>query len=51
MDREGKTVILVSHSMAVIEKYCGRTAYMKHGELAFFGNTDKAIAMYIKDNQ
>ena len=48
---EGKTVILVSHSMDVIKKYCSRTAYMKHGGLIFFGDTEKAIDIYLKDNQ
>ena len=47
---EGKTVILVSHSMGVIEKYCSRTAYMKHGELVFMGDTQEAIKHYLADN-
>jgi len=48
---EGKTVILVSHSMDVIKKYCGRTAYMKHGEMVYFGETEKAVDLYLQDNQ
>jgi ABC-2 type transport system ATP-binding protein len=47
---EGKTVILVSHSMDVVAKYCSRTAFMKNGSLMYFGDTDKAIQMYIDDN-
>lgn len=47
---EGKTVILVSHSMETIQKYCGRAAYMDHGELKFFGDTKTAIEMYTADN-
>lgn len=47
---EGKTVILVSHSMDVIRKYCNRVAYMKHGKLEFFGDTEKAIELYMEDN-
>lgn len=47
---EGKTVILVSHSMDTIQKYCNRAAYMKGGELVFFGDTQKAIEMYMEDN-
>jgi len=47
---EGKTVILVSHSMDVIQKYCGRTAFMKHGSLVYFGDTQKAIDLYMEDN-
>lgn len=47
---EGKTVILVSHTMDVIRKYCSRTAFMKHGSLVFFGDTEKAIELYTEDN-
>src|SRR5689334_11156730 len=42
----GKTVILVSHSMDVVQKYCSRTAYLKKGELIFFGETAKAVELY-----
>jgi len=47
---EGKTVILVSHSMDTIKKYCTRTAFMKNGSLVYFGDTEKAVQMYIDDN-
>jgi ABC-2 type transport system ATP-binding protein len=47
---EGKTVILVSHTMATVQKYCTRTAFMKHGALEFFGDTEKAIELYMEDN-
>jgi ABC-2 type transport system ATP-binding protein len=48
---EGKTVILVSHNMDVIKKYCSRTGYMKNGEMIFMGETKKAVEMYLQDNQ
>lgn len=47
---EGKTVVLVSHTMNTIMKYCSRTAFMKHGNLEFFGDTEKAIELYMEDN-
>jgi ABC-type polysaccharide/polyol phosphate transport system ATPase subunit len=47
---EGKTVILVSHSMDVIRKYCGRTAFMRQGNLVYFGETEKAVELYTQDN-
>jgi ABC-type polysaccharide/polyol phosphate transport system ATPase subunit len=47
---EGKTVILVSHTMDVVRKYCSRTAFMKNGSLVYFGDTEKAIQMYVDDN-
>lgn len=47
---KGKTVILVSHTMDTIKKYCNRSAFIKNGELLYFGDTNKAIEMYIEDN-
>lgn len=47
---QGKTVVLVSHSMEVIRKYCSRAGFMKNGEMKFFGDTGKAIDMYLEDN-
>jgi ABC-2 type transport system ATP-binding protein len=47
---KGKTVILVSHTMDTIKRYCQRSAYLKSGELIFLGETEKAIDLYLKDN-
>jgi ABC-2 type transport system ATP-binding protein len=47
---KGRTVILVSHSMDVLEQYCKRSAFMKNGELIYFGDTKKAIELYTEDN-
>jgi len=48
---QGKTVILVSHGMEVIKKYCNRSVFMKNGQIEFFGDTDRAIELYTADNQ
>jgi ABC-2 type transport system ATP-binding protein len=45
---DGKTVILVSHSMDVIQRYCSRSAFLKEGQLLFFGDTQTAIDMYLQ---
>lgn len=47
---EGKTVVLVSHTMQTIQNYCKRSMYMKNGELVFIGDTAKAIELYHADN-
>lgn len=47
----GKTVVLVSHGMDVVKQYCSRTAFMKNGQIEFFGDTEKAIELYTADNQ
>jgi ABC-2 type transport system ATP-binding protein len=48
---KGKTVILVSHGMPIIKQYCSRAAFMKDGQIEFFGETEKAIELYKADNQ
>jgi ABC-type polysaccharide/polyol phosphate transport system ATPase subunit len=48
---EGKTVVLVSHGMDTIKNYCNRVAFMKNGQIEFFGETEKAIELYTSDNQ
>jgi ABC-2 type transport system ATP-binding protein len=48
---KGKTVILVSHNMDTVQKYCNRVAFMKQGKLEYFGETQKAIELYLEDNQ
>lgn len=48
---KGKTVILVSHSMGVIEQYCNRVVYIKNGEIVYFGDPKEAIKLYNLDNQ
>ena len=47
---QGKTVILVSHGMEVIRRYCNRSVFMKNGQIEFFGDTGKAIDLYTADN-
>lgn len=46
---EGKTVVLISHSMNTIQQYCQRVAYIKHGELIHIGAPEETIAMYLAD--
>lgn len=46
----GRTVILVSHSMDNIRAYCNRVVYMKNGKAAFIGDADAAIRLYYADN-
>lgn len=47
---DGRTVILVSHTMTTVERYCTRTAYLAGGKLVFFGDTHEAVRLYLHDN-
>lgn len=48
---EGKTVILVSHTMDTIKKYCNRSIFMKKGQLVYMGDTAEAIRLYEEANE
>ena len=47
---EGRTVILVSHTMSTIQRYCHRAAYLNRGQLVYFGDTSEAVRLYLEDN-
>lgn len=47
---DGRTVVIVSHSMGLIKKYCDKVIYIKHGKIAYFGSPEKATEMYDNDN-
>jgi lipopolysaccharide transport system ATP-binding protein len=49
--KEGRTVLLVSHNMAVIQSLAKRTMLFKRGQLSFAGNTDDAIKEYVASNK
>jgi ABC-type polysaccharide/polyol phosphate transport system ATPase subunit len=36
--------------METIQKYCSRAAFMKNGSMVYFGDTQKAIELYVQDN-
>src|SRR6266513_3051554 len=48
---EGKTVVLVSHGMETIRKYCNRAAFMKNGSIQISGQTKKSNELYTMENQ
>lgn len=45
--QEGRTILLVSHSMAAISRLCRKTIVLRQGKLAFFGDTPDAIDAYV----
>ncbi len=42
----GTTILLVSHSLASIEKICSRTIWLDHGRVKMDGPTDDVVAEY-----
>jgi len=44
--QRGKTVIIVTHDMAMLQKLCARTIFLKHGELLRDEETSRAVSFY-----
>ena len=49
-NREGRTVLYVSHNMNTIRQLCSRCIVLDHGRIVFDGDTEAAIALYIDKN-
>jgi len=47
--KEQKTVVLVSHSMPLIERYSNRVLYLRQGEVVAFGDPKEVITEYLAD--
>ena len=49
-EEEGRTILYVSHNMATVKSLCNRCIVLSHGQLAFEGETDEAISVYMQDD-
>jgi len=47
---EGKTVILVSHDIETIRKYCDRAALLRDGEIVILGKAEEVCNEYMYQN-
>lgn len=48
-EEEGRTILYVSHNMATVKSLCSRCVVLSHGQVAFEGETEEAIAVYMQD--
>lgn len=48
-EQEGRTILYVSHNMASIKRLCNRCIVLSGGKKIFDGDTDKAIAIYMRE--
>lgn len=44
--RSGRTIIFVSHNMAAIQSLCDKSVWIDSGEIAFYGDSRKAVSLY-----
>lgn len=47
---EGKTVVLVTHDISVVQRYCDRAMLLKNGRIAKIGNAEDVTNEYIMQN-
>ena len=46
--KDGRTILFVSHNMTAIKNICKTTLFIQHGKLQLAGNTEKKIKQYIR---
>lgn len=46
---EGKTIVLVTHSMDAVKKFCNRAIWLKDGQIHMDGKPEKVVKEYIGD--
>ncbi len=47
-DKEGRTVLFVSHNVTAVSNLCKRAIVLESGKIEFIGDVDEAIASYLK---
>jgi ABC-type polysaccharide/polyol phosphate transport system ATPase subunit len=47
----GKTVILVTHDISVVQRYCDRAVLLKNGKIEAQGNVHQVVNEYYKQNR
>ena len=47
LKNEGKTIVLVTHSMDVVKKFCTRAIWLSDGKIKTDGKPEKVVASYI----
>lgn len=49
LKKEGKTIVLVTHSMDAVKKFCTRAIWLKDGKINMDGKPEKVVKEYIGD--
>ena len=45
-EKNGKTILYVSHNMSTIRQFCNRVIVLKHGRIVFDGDVEDGISIY-----
>ena len=46
--KEGKTIVIVSHSMNQVKQFCDRAVWLYKGEIRMDGKVDDVLEEYLK---
>ncbi len=49
--RRGKTILIASHNLETVSKYCSRTMLLEGGEIKIFDETKKVVEAYEKNGK
>jgi lipopolysaccharide transport system ATP-binding protein len=49
-DREGRTVLFVSHQLSSIQKLCNKGLLLRSGKIAFDGSSEEAVSTYVNSS-
>jgi ABC-type polysaccharide/polyol phosphate transport system ATPase subunit len=47
--RRGKTILLVTHSLSLVEKFCDEALWLDHGSVRAVGDTRRVVDAYLTD--
>jgi ABC-2 type transport system ATP-binding protein len=50
LKREKRTVILVTHDMSTVERFCSKALFLEDGEIKLIGKPSKVAAAYTRSN-
>jgi ABC-type polysaccharide/polyol phosphate transport system ATPase subunit len=45
---DGKTIVIVTHDLGALERYCDKVLWLDHGELQAFGDVQSVMKMYLE---
>lgn len=48
-EKEGRTVLFVSHNMATIQSLCNQIIFLNHGQVQAIGNPNATIQLYLNE--
>lgn len=46
-EKEGRTVLFVSHNMAAVQSLCAKALYLKHGQIQQYGSVNDVMQHYL----